>query len=86
MQYISSKRSGPALRMSFVFVRMPALRQITGLSRSTIYRLMSMKEFPCPVRLGPRAVAWRMADIHRWSDQRPGVMTSNELSRRLPYA
>ncbi|MDP3476571.1 AlpA family transcriptional regulator [Hydrogenophaga sp.] len=30
---------------------------MTGLGRSTIYRLMAQQQFPCPVRLGARAVA-----------------------------
>lgn len=54
-----------------VFVRMPRLRQMTGLGRSTIYRLMAQNLFPSPMRLGPRAVGWRLSDIDAWSAARP---------------
>lgn len=54
-----------------VFVRMPKLRQMTGLGRTTIYRLMAQNLFPNPVRLGPRAVGWRLSDIDAWSAARP---------------
>lgn len=56
-----------------LFLRMQAVLRMTGLGRSTIYRLIADNKFPCPVRLGPRAVAWRRADIERWSVARPTV-------------
>ena len=57
-----------------VFLRMTTVVRITGLGRSTIYRLIAEKNFPRPVRLGRRAVAWRRADLDRWSEARPVVM------------
>ena len=56
-----------------VFLRMPTVMRITGLGRSTIYRLMADQKFPSPVRLGPRAVAWRRTDLDQWSEARPVV-------------
>lgn len=56
-----------------VLLRMRMVMKITGLGRSTIYRLMASHEFPSPVRLAPRAVAWRRADIDSWSQTRPTV-------------
>ena len=54
-----------------VFLRMPTVMRMTGLGRSTIYRLIADRKFPSPVRLGPRAVAWRRADLDQWSEARP---------------
>ena len=56
-----------------VFVRMPAVVRMTGLGRSTIYRLMAEDKFPSPVRLAKRAVAWRRIDLEQWSAGRPPV-------------
>ena len=56
-----------------VFLRLPGVVRMTGLSRSTLYRLVANKQFPRPVRLGPRAVAWRRTDIEAWSDARPSA-------------
>ena len=56
-----------------LFLRMPTVLRLTGLGRSTIYRLIADNKFPCPVRLGPRAVAWRRADVERWSEARPPI-------------
>lgn len=55
------------------FMRMASVVRFTGLGRTTIYRLMDQHCFPQPVRLGPRAVGWRRADVERWSTERPGV-------------
>ena len=44
---------------------------ITGLSRSSIYRLMKEGDFPRPVRVGPTAVRWRESDIEAWMKSRP---------------
>lgn len=54
-----------------VFLRMRSVMKITGLGRSTIYRLIANHEFPSPVRLTSRAVAWRSSDINAWSEARP---------------
>ncbi|MFP8778077.1 helix-turn-helix transcriptional regulator [Hydrogenophaga sp. RWCD_12] len=50
---------------------MPSVMQLTGLGRSTIYRLMAQQQFPCPVRVGVRAVAWRRSELAQWSETRP---------------
>lgn len=56
-----------------LFVRMAVVVRMTGLGRSTIYRLMAEAKFPPPVRLSKRAIAWRRADLERWSEARPTV-------------
>lgn len=55
------------------FLRMGAVTRMTGLGRSTIYRLVAQDKFPSPVRLANRAIAWRRTDLERWSEGRPTV-------------
>ena len=55
------------------FLRMWAVTQMTGLGRSTIYRLVAQDKFPSPVRLANRAIAWRRTDLERWTEMRPTV-------------
>ena len=38
----------------------------TGLSTSTIYRLMRSGDFPSPVRVGKKAVRWAECEIDEW--------------------
>jgi prophage regulatory protein len=46
--------------------RRPAVQDLTGLSRSTIYAMIASGTFPAPVKLGTRAVGWREADLNEW--------------------
>ncbi len=52
-------------------LRRRQVEEITGLARSTIYRLMEQGAFPRPVRVGPSAVRWRESDITQWMASRP---------------
>ena len=56
-----------------VFLRMPMVMRMTGLGRSTIYRLIADRQFPSPVKLGRRSVAWRRSDLDRWTQTRVEV-------------
>ena len=47
-------------------------RQI-GLSRSSIYQMMSDGTFPLPIKLGKRAVGWAQSDIDEWLSNRQRV-------------
>ena len=42
------------------------VENITGLSRSTIYLMMSRGEFPRPVKIIGKAVAWPESVIKTW--------------------
>jgi prophage regulatory protein len=56
--------------VSALLLRIGAVVRVTGLGRSTIYRLVARDEFPPPVRLTRRAVAWRRSDLERWTNAR----------------
>ena len=47
-------------------VRMDEVSKLTGLARATIYKKVNDGSFPPPIRLGDRAVGWRMSDIVTW--------------------
>jgi prophage regulatory protein len=51
-------------------VRLPAVKALTGLSRSTLYAMMAGGRFPKPMKLGERAVGWIEADIAAWLEGR----------------
>ena len=44
-------------------LRLPAVLRLTGLGRSTLYRLISEGAFPPPVKLAKRASAWRQEEV-----------------------
>ena len=52
--------------MTTLILRLPAVLDRIGLSRSTVYDMMARGTFPRPVRLSERAVGWRETDIEGW--------------------
>ena len=52
-------------------LRRREVEKITGMSRSSIYRLMQEGGFPRPVKVGPAAVRWKTSDITAWIESRP---------------
>ena len=59
------------MAMSDRLLRRRQVEEITGMGRSSIYRLMQHGDFPPPVRVGPAAVRWRESDITSWLESRP---------------
>ncbi len=58
-----------AFNMSNRIIRLPAVKDQTGLSRSSIYLRMSKGEFPQSISLGDRAIGWLESDIEQWLEQ-----------------
>ena len=52
-------------------MRLPAVLLATGLTRSSLYRLMAARAFPTPVKLDKRSVGWRQHDVREWNEARP---------------
>lgn len=42
------------------------VKDMTGLSRSTAWRLQQLGKFPAPVRISTKRVAWRESDLIAW--------------------
>ena len=57
--------------MSGELLTRPEVETRTGLSCSSIYRLMSEGEFPTPIKIGQRAVRWRSNDLEAYLENRP---------------
>jgi len=56
--------------------RWPTVRDITGLSRSTIRRLESEGSFPQRVQLGRNSVGWYLTEIEAWCASRRSAPTA----------
>jgi prophage regulatory protein len=52
--------------MNQKLLRLPQVKSITGLSKSTIYFRISEGTFPNQIPLGPRLVVWVESDIQNW--------------------
>jgi prophage regulatory protein len=60
-------------------IRLPKVIQRTGYSRSSIYAKIALGEFPAPVNLGARAVAWIEAEIDQWISDRVNASRSERM-------
>lgn len=52
------------------FMRRPEVQHATGLSRSSVYRLLDAKDFPAPIRLSLNTVAWLESEVQAWIEDR----------------
>lgn len=48
-------------------LRLKAVLDMTGLTRTTLYRRMQDGTFPMNVQISPRCVGWRESAIKDWS-------------------
>jgi prophage regulatory protein len=52
--------------MANLILRLPLVKNKTGLSRSTIYLYIQEGTFPKPINLGPRSVGWLESEVDEW--------------------
>ena len=53
------------------FYRLTDVLAKIGVGKTTVYKMIGRGQFPRPVKLGERAVAWRRSDIEGWIATRP---------------
>ena len=56
--------------MSLPIIRLSAVLLKTGLSRSTIYALQKLGDFPASLKLSERTVGWLETEVDEWIKQR----------------
>lgn len=54
------------LMQPLAVLRLPQVRALTGLSRSSIYAAVKAGTFPAPFHLGPRAIGFNAAAVESW--------------------
>jgi len=65
--------------MTNTILRLPTVKDLTGLSRSTIYLRISEGIFPKPVSLGARAVGWPEHEVAALNAARIASKTESEI-------
>lgn len=55
-------------------LRLPCVKEATGLSKSTIYARIAEGTFPKQISLGPRLVVWVESDIQNWIQEQVNAM------------
>jgi len=57
---------GGAKEMSHRVIRLPAVKELTGKSRTSIYEAIALGLFPRQISIGGRAVGWLEEEIEQW--------------------
>ena len=52
------------------FIRLPEVLHLTGLSRSTVYRMEGRGDFPKRRQLGAGSVGWNYGEVIAWMEAR----------------
>ncbi|MGE0054500.1 MAG: helix-turn-helix transcriptional regulator [Hyphomicrobium sp.] len=53
------------------FISRTEVRELTGLSPTTLWREIRAGRFPAPVALSPNRKAFRVSDVAKWMRSRP---------------
>ena len=52
-------------------IRIREVEQVTGLSHTTIYRMIGRGDFPAPIMVGKRAARWKLSEVMAYVDGCP---------------
>lgn len=58
-------------------IRLPEVKRLSGLSRSTIYRLEAQGSFPSRIRISERTTGWYLHQVTSWLESRPTVSSKS---------
>ena len=61
------------------FLRLPEVKKLSGMSRSTIYLRIAEGLYPRPIQLGTRMVGWRESEVATMNAARVRGATVNEI-------
>ena len=56
--------------MNSEFIRLPEVLYLTGLGKTSIYKLMSSNAFPKPTSFGARRITWKRSHIQTWIESK----------------
>ena len=60
-------------------LRKPTVKEMAGnMPDSTLYYLMNKGDFPKPVKMGARSVAWKRSEIEAWIQSRERAMGTSD--------
>lgn len=71
---------------NYKLLKLPQVLGMVLLSRSQLYLLVGSGEFPAPIKLSKRAVAWLESDIHKWIESRTAKSMGNPNEKQKDNA
>ncbi|WP_235001279.1 helix-turn-helix transcriptional regulator [Nitrosovibrio sp. Nv4] len=62
-------------------LKQPEVSRVTGLSRSSIYRLEASGQFPSRVKLSECASGWHSEEVQAWVASRPRALARKAVAQ-----
>ena len=59
-----------ALASEIRLIRLKEVMSICGMSRSSVYLAIKKGQFPSPVKLSTRSIAWLKSEVIAWAESR----------------
>ncbi len=59
-------RTNDSLPETIRLIRLTEVLRICGMSRSTLYKNIKERQFPEPLRISARSVAWLQSEVQEW--------------------
>jgi predicted DNA-binding transcriptional regulator AlpA len=75
------------IRLVNIYLPNGKVKALTGLSKSSLYELIRDNNFPAPIHLGPRTVAWVSSEVRQWAAERISASRAalpHQGVRRMP--
>ena len=66
-------------KFQFQIIRLKQVKAMTGLSRTTIYRFMSINEFPKQIKLGPKSSGWLIDEVDEWIKRQIQIRDNRQI-------
>ena len=60
-------------------IRLKQVKAMTGLSRTTIYRFMSINEFPKQIKLGSKSSGWLIDEVDEWIKRQIQIRDNRQI-------
>lgn len=60
-------------------IRKPEVLRKTGLSHTTLYRLIKQGQFPAPLRISARISVWQESLVDKWIEERIKASASKKI-------
>ena len=60
-------------------IRLKQVKAMTGLSRTTIYRFMSINEFPKQITLGSKSSGWLIDEVDEWIKRQIQIRDNRQI-------
>jgi prophage regulatory protein len=72
-----------ALASEIRFIRLKEVMSICGMSRSSVYGAIKKGQFPSPVKLSARSIAWLKSDVIAWVESRVKATRDKVADQRV---